>query len=299
MKTKMVKAVYVTLLVMFFVGSMFAQVGINSDGSDPDGSAMLDVKSNTKGFLPPRMTYAQRNAITGAPAGLIIWCSDCSVSGELEVYNGTVWTNMVGDFACGGPLVDSRDGKSYTTVLIGTQCWMAQNLNIGTKLSGSVSQTDNSTIEKYCYGDIETNCDVYGGLYQWNEMMKYVTTEGTKGICPTGWHLPTDAEFSTLINYLGGVSVAGGKMKEVGTTHWLSPNTGATNISGFTGLPGGFRNSLGGGIFFNLATVALFWSSSQDYSPTAWHWDLWYNNETVSRYSNDKATSFSARCVRD
>jgi len=91
------------------------------------------------------------------------------------------------------PFTDARDGKTYNTVLIGTQCWMRENLNIGTRIDGSQNQTDNGTIEKYCYDDLESNCDIYGGLYQWDEAMQYVTTQGVQGICPAGWHLPTDA----------------------------------------------------------------------------------------------------------
>jgi uncharacterized protein (TIGR02145 family) len=90
-------------------------------------------------------------------------------------------------FVCGENLNDLRDGQSYSTVLIGTQCWMAENLNIGTMLTGSGNQTDNNTIEKYCYHDSTSYCDTYGGLYQWNQMMQYDTIAGTQGICPSGW----------------------------------------------------------------------------------------------------------------
>ena len=96
---------------------------------------------------------------------------------------------------------------------------MAENLNVGTRINGSGSQTNNSTIEKYCYDDNEANCTTYGGLYQWDESMQYSTMPGVQGICPTGWHLPTDAEWTTLTTYLGGEGIAGGKKKETGTTH--------------------------------------------------------------------------------
>ena len=94
------KAIYTTLIMLFFTGSLLAQnVGINTDGSSPNSKAMLDVKSTTKGFLPPRMTYAQRNAISSPPAGLMVWCSDCQPSGELQVYSDNGWTNMTGGSA--------------------------------------------------------------------------------------------------------------------------------------------------------------------------------------------------------
>jgi uncharacterized protein (TIGR02145 family) len=142
-----------------------------------------------------------------------------------------------------------------------------------------------------------SNCDVYGGLYQWDEMMQYVTSQGAKGICPTGWHIPTDAEWTTLTNYLGGESVAGGKIKEAGTAHWASPNTGATNSSGFTALPGGYR--YGNGSFYSLTNYAYFWSSSQSGAANAWRRGLGYNNEYVYRNSDDKSHGFSCRCLKD
>ncbi len=106
----------------------------------------------------------------------------------------------VPSFAC-GDLV-SYAGESYPTVKIGTQCWFAENLNVGTRVSGSSNMSNNGTIEKYCYDNSESNCNTYGGLYQWDEMMAYSTTQGTKGICPSGWHLPRDSEWYTLENYL-------------------------------------------------------------------------------------------------
>ncbi|MEI7727541.1 MAG: DUF1566 domain-containing protein [Bacteroidota bacterium] len=104
MKTKMIKIIYATAMMLFFIGSMFAQsVGINDNGSSPNSKAMLDVSSTTKGLLPPRMTYAQRIAITNPPSGLMVWCSNCGTYGELQVYNGTAWTNLIGGAASGLP----------------------------------------------------------------------------------------------------------------------------------------------------------------------------------------------------
>ena len=199
---------------------------------------------------------------------------------------------------CGQPFTDARDGKVYTTVSIGSQCWMAENLNVGVRIDGFQDQANNSIIEKYCYNDDNTNCNTYGALYQWNEAMQYLTTPGVQGICPTGWHLPSDAEWTALTDFLGGESIAGGKMKETGTAHWLYPNTGATNSSGFTALPGGNRDN--NGYFVNLTTTASFWSSTEYSSTRAWHRHLYYDNEGVTRcYYNTKADGFSARCVHD
>ena len=189
-----------------------------------------------------------------------------------------------------------NDGNNYTTVQIGAQVWMAENLNVGTRINGSVDQTNNSIIEKYCYDDNEANCNTYGGLYQWDESMQYSTTPGVQGICPTGWHLPTDAEWTTLTTYLGGENIPGAKMKETGTIHWLSPNTGATNSSGFTALPGG-----GGfnGSFVSLALGAFFWSSLGVSSTKAWYRGLFNFYKGVDRKYYYKTYGFSARCVQD
>jgi uncharacterized protein (TIGR02145 family) len=201
-------------------------------------------------------------------------------------------------FVCGNPMTDFRDGKTYTTIQIGTQCWMAQNLNIGTFLSHTSGPWDNGIIEKRCYDDLESNCDIYGGLYTWDEMMQYIETEGTVGICPNGWHIPSITEFVSLINFLGGSSIAGGKMKETGTTHWLSPNTGATNISGFTALPGGYLNQPMG--FFHLSEGGMFWSSSLEQDSFAIDFTLWYTSEAlpvgggVYRFESD-----AVRCLKD
>ncbi|RLD56142.1 MAG: hypothetical protein DRJ05_11770, partial [Bacteroidetes bacterium] len=206
-------------------------------------------------------------------------------------------------FICGDPLIDTRDGQSYNTVQIGDQCWMAENLNIGTRIDGVNNMTDDGNIEKYCYDNLEANCDTYGGLYQWNEMMEYVTTEGVQGICPTGWHLPSDAEWGALITYVGGVSVAGGELKSTKTapdTHprWDSPNTGATNSSGFTAIPGGNRTYYAT-FPNNLGLNSLWWSSTQYGTGHAWAHILAYNSTTAIHTYSDKGNGMTVRCLND
>jgi len=125
-------------------------------------------------------------------------------------------------------------------------------------------------------------------------MMQYVEDEGTNGICPPGWHLPTDAEYTTLSDELGGLSVAGGKMKETGTTHWSDPNVGATNSSGFTGIPGGRGNNGGFSYFSN----AYIWSSSIDGS-YAGRWYLRSSDDDLYHYSDPQSNANSVRCVRN
>jgi uncharacterized protein (TIGR02145 family) len=292
-------------LIISLFGYSFAQVGINNDNSAPDNSAMLEVKSTTKGFLPPRMTTAQRNAITSPAEGLVIYNTDDK---SLNMYNGTSW-GFTNSFICGNSFSDPRNNKVYATIQIGTQCWMDKNMNIGTKISGITGQTNNSTIEKYCYGDDEANCTANGGLYQWAEMVQYlngatnatswspVPTGNVQGICPTGWHIPTDAEWTTLTTYLGGESVAGGKLKETGITHWTAPNTGATNETGFTAVPAGYRYF--DGSFYDIGYYGRWWSSSEGGTYYAWYRSTNYNSCNVDRIGDDKNYGFSVRCLRD
>jgi uncharacterized protein (TIGR02145 family) len=303
MKTKMKKSFYIILMFAFLAGSICAQnVGINDDGSSPDSSAIIDVKSTTKGMLIPRMTADQIAAIENPADGLQAYSTD---NGKIYVFvsSDNVWkevsygTGVIPPppFFCGNSFFDARNGKSYSTVLIGSQCWMAQNLNIGTRINGSQVQTDNCIIEKYCYDDLESNCTIYGGIYQWNEAMQYMRTESIQGICPEGWHLPSDAEWSTLTNFLGGGNVAGGKMKETGTMHWCSPNTGATNTSGFTAIPGGVK--LPGG-FGDLSRSAYLWSSSEIYFVILMR-ELYFNSANINRTGSNEMNGFYARCLKN
>ena len=114
---------------------------------------------------------------------------------------------------CPGTPTVTYLGKIYNTVQIGNQCWLKENLDVGTMISGSKRQNNNDTIEKYCYNNNPAMCDTFGGLYQWNEAMQYTTTPGTKGICPSGWHIPTYSAFQTLSTSVGG---DGNALKEIG-----------------------------------------------------------------------------------
>ena len=211
------------------------------------------------------------------------------------------------EWDCGNPIIDERDGQVYNTVLIGDQCWMAENLNIGEMINGSENMTDNGVIEKYCYDDNTANCYEYGGLYQWNEMMQYTTTPGVQGICPTGWHVPTDAEWCILENEVDAGTIscsatgwrgidAGGNLKKTGTSHWASPNTGATNSSGFTALGSGYRFM--NGTFGSLGGNAYHWSSTESGS-NAWDRSLNNNYAQVDRNKYGKTWGFIVRCLRD
>ena len=194
------------------------------------------------------------------------------------------------------------DNNHYAIVQIGDQTWMAENLNVGVRIDGNQEQTNNSIIEKYCNNDLESNCNIYGGLYQWNEMMQFVTTAGVKGICPTGWHIPKDSEWTTATTFLGGESVAGGKMKstgtiEAGTGLWYSPNTGATNESGFTAVSAGTRSS--DGTFGGIGYGGVWWSSSVGSISNAWYRTMGYAYSDVGTGDGSGYNGFSVRCLRD
>jgi uncharacterized protein (TIGR02145 family) len=195
-----------------------------------------------------------------------------------------------------GNTVKDVEGNVYTTVTIGTQTWMVENLKTTKYRNGDPipNITDNnqwSNLSSGAYCDNDNGSSPYGKLYNW------FAVKDSRNIAPTGWHVPSDAEWTILTSYLGGEEVAGGKLKEAGTTHWLSPNTGATNESGFTGLPGGFRNTSGDFDYFGHGG---FWWSSSEYSTTsAWDRDLNSNEAYVYRDDGSKEYGFSVRCLRD
>ncbi len=475
-----------TVLICCLAIPARAQVGISTDSSTPDPSAILDARSTDKGFLPPRVTFEQRNNILNPAEGLMVYCTNCNTDGTgmLSIYQGGLWKtvglsclipnppvqgvhvpsvtqivwnwnstpiakgyrwntvnnistatdigattsytetglvcntfyhryvwayndcgmlnspcylvqstnpvslpapaegthiptlyqvvwnwnsvegadgyrwNFIDDYntamdlgnvttkteagvSCGStviryvwayntcgysapsalsqvttpcpenclPVTDSRDGKTYNTILIGTQCWMKENLNIGTRVTSTANQSDNTVIEKYCYDDLDTNCTEFGGFYQWGEMVQYlngasntaswnpVPAGNVTGICPAGWHLPTDAEWTTLTTFLGGESLAGGKMKEVGILHWESPNTGATNASGFTALGAGSR--ITGGGFGNYPYYSYWWTASESAATTGYYRNCSYSSVSSTRFSGSKAYGFSVRCLKD
>ncbi|MBI9036769.1 MAG: carboxypeptidase regulatory-like domain-containing protein [Bacteroidales bacterium] len=211
---------------------------------------------------------------------------------------------------CGDPFTDLRDGKIYNTVQIGNQCWMAENLNIGEMINGIEEMNNNSIIEKYCYDDDSDNCDEYGGLYQWDEMMQYVTTEGTQGICSEGWHIPTDDEWKILegtvdSQYLVGDPIwnnIGGRGYDVGlnlksVNGWYNNGNGI-DLYGFSVLPSGFYNHNSGN-FSSIGKETYIWTSTKDDNNTAWCRGLFYFDENVYRNYAFNAQGWSVRCLLD
>ena len=233
--------------------------------------------------------------------------------------------NFQGTIPCPSTLIDTRDNNLYSAVQIGNQCWMSENLAYLPSVSPS-SAGSSTTPYYYVYGyqgtsvsaaKATSNYSTYGVLYNWPAAMAGATSSnsvpsGVQGICPSGWHLPSDEEWKILEGEVDSQygypdpewdgwgwrgTDAGGNLKEIGTTHWDYPNVGATNNSGFTALPAGRRYS--NGSFSNLGSNTLFWSSTENNSSHAWYRYLHYTNADVHRDGYNKTDGFSVRCIKD
>ena len=267
---------FLFVIVLLIYIPAFSQVGIGT--ATPAASAKLDVTSTSQGFLPPRMTTVQRDAISSPAEGLVIY--NTTTKG-LEFKSSTGWVSLT--------------AVNYPSVLIGAQYWMEKNLEVTTYRNGDPIPyvTDETawaalTTGAWCYYN---NDPSNGKLYNW-----YAVND-PRGLAPVGWHVPTDDEWTTLSTTLGGDAVAGGKMKVAGTTRWTAPNTGADNSSGFAGLPGGFRNL--SGTFSVVGNYGYWWSSTEVNAASAWYRSLTYSNGSFNRYPNNKQYGFSVRCLRD
>jgi len=216
------------------------------------------------------------------------------------------WCTKEPDTNPSGSITD-KDGNVYTSVTIGSQVWMVENLKTTKYNDGTAipNVTDNTawahlTTGAYCwYNNDISNKTSYGALYNWY-------TVNTGKLCPTGWHVPSGAEWTTLVDYLGGWEINGGKLKEAGTTHWQSPNLGATNETGFTGLPGSDR-SYNDGLFTDMGRFGFWWSITP-------YIDIWgenragyftlYKDETwgdigTESFGSPIGNGYSVRCLKD
>jgi len=206
--------------------------------------------------------------------------------------------------ACSGSLngttfVDCRDKQTYTYVTIGTQIWMAQNLNYGTLIPSDSAQNNNEVTEKYCYNDLESNCKIYGALYQWNEAANWpVATSSSSatltGVCPAGWHIPTTAEVNILTAYAGG-SLAATVLK---SSHYWNTASG-TDADHFAFLPAGDRKYYTTGGFEKLGSVGYIWTATATSTTTAYDIEMDDNLTTVSQVSSNTAYGLSVRCLRN
>jgi len=300
----------ITFILINIAVMVTAQMAVNADGSAADNSAMLDVKSTNRGLLLPRLTTVQIIGIQNPVNGLMLYNTDSS---DFYGYDGVSWIAIWGnndtlpDWLCGSSLTDARDGKVYETVQIGSQCWMQENLNVGTRINGDTNQTNNAIIEKYCYNNSEDSCDVYGGLYQFDEALDYVYVDATQGICPDGWHVPSDNDWKTMEEYLGMApgelnntgwrgTDEGNKLKETGTSHWAS-DSGATNSSGYTALPGGFYD-FSDHTFNKLGAGDETWTSSSS-GADPYYRHLLHSNTKIFRNFDNGSYGRSVRCVKD
>jgi len=196
------------------------------------------------------------------------------------------------------------DGNVYETVWIGEQLWMAENLKVthynnGDAITHITNEEHWGSLDEGQYGvydDEPTNANIYGNIYNW------AVIGDIRGICPVGWHVPSDDEYTVLTDFLGGESVAGGKMKEAGLEHWNYDSDQisleATNESGFTGLPAGHRNTNSGDYIY-MGFYGYFWSSTENGSDLAWRRYLFHYSSGVARDTFGKPNGFSIRCLRD
>jgi uncharacterized protein (TIGR02145 family) len=276
-------------------------------GGQPEETLNIEVTvsdNNGQSFLIiPKSLSGDLKDVTSGYNKKIIWDvlnDNKELTGEGFVFKlDAKSNNPASNFSANsGTFTDERDGVVYKWVKIGTHIWMAENLK-------ATKYNDGSTIpnvtEKSGWKELKTgacswykndivNKTIYGTLYNW-----YAVNTGK--LCPEGWRLPTDDQWTALTTYLGGEGVAGGKLKETGTIHWFSPNTGATNTSGFLGLPGGARNETGE--FNFIGGFGFWWSSTEDKDFGAWYYNIVCNNGSVNRSINFKEYGYSVRCMRN
>ena len=224
--------------------------------------------------------------------GSLFIISSCEKNCEKD----KTWLNTDLDYKC----VKDRGGNKYATIKIGDQTWMAENLRTNVYSNGDPipNVTDgtlwgNLTTGAWAHNNNDTQYESpYGKIYNW-----YAVAD-PRNVCPSGWHVPTDAEWTVLTDYLGDESVAGGKMKSIDTQYWTSPNTSATNESGFSGLPGGDRVD-SYGKFYDVGGYGFWWSSTEENNYDAWCRYLYYTNDNTHRPSRRKQDGFSVRCIQD
>ena len=293
-------ATFSLLLTPF--NSSAQNVGINETGATPDESALLDLSSDDNGFL---ITRADTANIASPAFGLMTLAP---IDSCLYMFSGASWMSLGGvgnncgsasggsggsSSICGDPFTDTRDSETYGTVGIGNQCWMSENLNY-TPSSGN----------SWCYNNASAQCNTYGRLYDWNIASSSTSSStnpsGVQGVCPTGWHLPSDAEWKELEMELGM------SQTDADNTGWRGTNEGAqlkdditwdgTNSSGFTALPGGALDTSGN--FVNEGSSGYWWSATES-GASALRRALSNVQGGVVRSAAGKDSGYFVRCVRD
>jgi hypothetical protein len=289
--------------LLFIQKSISQNVGIGT--SNPSPSAQLEVSSTNKGFLPPRMTTAQRNTITNPADGLQIFNTTTNC---LEIYISGYWQNIYCSIYTS---VNDIDGNEYPTVVICNKLFSKNNLSVSRYRNGDIipNVTDsaawnNLTTGAWCWykNDSATYAATYGKLYNW-----YAVAD-PRGLAPEGWHVTSDADWNKLIKCLDPIAdtaaasssqslLAGGTLKFSGTDFWSSPNTGATDSVSFSALPGGYRGN--NSIFSNASLYGYWWTSSAKDALTSYYRVLFYNNTRINRIAFNKKYGYSVRIMKD
>jgi uncharacterized protein (TIGR02145 family) len=302
--------VYSGTLPAMSANTTIATIGVTLPGQTSLTGTVVDCNnqplSNSYIVVNNQVVFTNNGQFSASACGtsctIQAFGSNPYIGGQSQSVTLTGGTQALGNLkVCnpGGSTVTDIDGNIYSTVVIGTQEWMQENLKTTRYKDGALipnNLTDSqwqATTSGACadYINDPTKTTVFGKLYNW-----YAVAD-PQGLCPTGWHVPSDAEWDTLVNYLGVDTIAGGAMKEIGTIHWLSPNTGATNSSGFTGLPGGFRDY--NGTYYNMNLVGHWWSATQFSTTYIYFRYLFYGNSNLGSDYNLKTNGFSVRCVKD
>jgi uncharacterized protein (TIGR02145 family) len=198
---------------------------------------------------------------------------------------------------CNGIRTIQIANRSYDVVAIGSQCWLAQNLNSGIMIHGENAATNNQQIEKFCYDNNPKNCDTYGALYTWEEAMAY-SCDSPQGICPDGWHIPTEKDWYTLAAFLGGDSIAGGKMKTREKSAFCFPNPLQKPSSGFNGYATGCRYA-GDGSYCYFKHYGGFWSATEKDHEQAMLHCIHFDDIRLGTSSYDKKHGFAVRCIKN
>lgn len=257
----------------------------------------------------PKNNYAQEkiivegavilgNSEAGSPVpGTIRWTDS-----DFEGWNGSKWVSLTLG-PCGGlSFVLDVNANRYRIVSIGAQCWMADNLRVtkfndGTPIQKLEADTSWATVTDpaYCWPeDMGSNGNPYGALYNWYTVDP--VSNGNKNVCPIGWHVPLQQELLDLVNFLGGESVAGNPLKETGNVHFMEGNENATNLSGFTAIPGGYRQ---GTVYNEFEYYAWYWSASASNSTSSYHMDIEYDGDYAKINTITKTDGNSIRCIKD
>lgn len=270
-------------------GNANSAIRIEKDNSITQTIEEKDLKTPTKAAATVNMAYTTGEVLkfTGASGNYSTIITDIPTGSKVINFNFVECTD--GDY------------NVYPVVVIGTQTWMAENLKTITyndhtaipnvTLAATWTSTTSGAYADYL--NTPTYSDTYGRLYNWYA----VASTNTKNVCPTGWHVATDEEWTTLVTYLGGEALAGGKLKETGTAHWLTPNTSATNKTGFTALPGGYRNTAG--TFGLMGNTGYWWSSIEGGTTFAWYYYIYFGTGNITRLDHEKHFGSSVRCLMD